>query len=201
MADWVTITDSQCDPDAPLTSGLAYAWRDNTIAIAEGSPGAPVLSAAWHPYDMVSVGDGTTGLFYDVAVSGATATITTPTFANGWDYRVRWSGASTSGANADFRINGIGLTNMNGTANCSGYITIEAARQAGVQKYGLVWNGTSVSGSSALAALGATLADPFFGYLRIGGSGAVSSLAFTWSLGNHDAGQWFLERKRNIATN
>lgn len=41
MADWITIADSQLDPDAPLTSELAYAWRDNSIAIAEGAPGAP----------------------------------------------------------------------------------------------------------------------------------------------------------------
>lgn len=45
MADWVTITDSQVDPDAPLTSELAYAWRDNPIAIAEGAPGAPKVVA------------------------------------------------------------------------------------------------------------------------------------------------------------
>lgn len=41
MADWTTITDTQVDPDAPLTSGLAYAWRNNPIAIAEGATGAP----------------------------------------------------------------------------------------------------------------------------------------------------------------
>lgn len=41
MADWFTINDSQLDPDAPLTSELAYAWRDNPIAIAEGAPDAP----------------------------------------------------------------------------------------------------------------------------------------------------------------
>lgn len=41
MADWTLIADSALDPDAPLTSDLAYAWRDNPIAISEGSPGAP----------------------------------------------------------------------------------------------------------------------------------------------------------------
>lgn len=41
MADWTNIVDSQLDPDAPLTSELAYAWRDNPIAIAEGALGAP----------------------------------------------------------------------------------------------------------------------------------------------------------------
>ena len=47
MADWTVITDASLDPDAPLTSELAYAWRDNPIAIAEGAAGAPrILDAA-----------------------------------------------------------------------------------------------------------------------------------------------------------
>lgn len=46
MADWVNIIDSALDPDAPLTSELAYAWRDNPIAIAEGAAGAPRVRAA-----------------------------------------------------------------------------------------------------------------------------------------------------------
>lgn len=41
MADWVDLPDSSLDPDAPVTSELAYAWRDNPIAISEGAPGAP----------------------------------------------------------------------------------------------------------------------------------------------------------------
>jgi hypothetical protein len=41
MADWFNITDVALDPDAPLTSQLGYAWRDNCIAIAEGAAGAP----------------------------------------------------------------------------------------------------------------------------------------------------------------
>ena len=41
MADWTLIADSALDPDAPLTSDLAYAWRDNPIAIAEGATDAP----------------------------------------------------------------------------------------------------------------------------------------------------------------
>ena len=41
MADYRTITDAEVDPDAPLTSSLGYAFRDNPIAIAEGATGAP----------------------------------------------------------------------------------------------------------------------------------------------------------------
>lgn len=44
MTDWVNITDAQVDPDAPLTSEIAYAWRDNVVAMAEGALGAPRIS-------------------------------------------------------------------------------------------------------------------------------------------------------------
>lgn len=44
MADWTNIADSSVDPDAPVTSELAYAFRDNPVAIAEGAVGAPRVS-------------------------------------------------------------------------------------------------------------------------------------------------------------
>lgn len=46
MADYRTIPDAEVDPDAPLTSSLGYAWRDNPIAIAEGATGAPRITRA-----------------------------------------------------------------------------------------------------------------------------------------------------------
>lgn len=48
MADWRTVTDSEVDPDAPVTSNLMYALRDNPIAIAEGASGAPVFRRDGH---------------------------------------------------------------------------------------------------------------------------------------------------------
>ena len=49
MADWSIQKDSQLDPDAPLTSELAYGWRDNLIAVTEGAPGAPRITNLAHP--------------------------------------------------------------------------------------------------------------------------------------------------------
>lgn len=46
MADWTTITDSQVDPNAPVTSELMSALRDNPVAIAEGASGAPKITTA-----------------------------------------------------------------------------------------------------------------------------------------------------------
>lgn len=44
MTTFVSILDTQLDPDAPLTSSLAYAWRDNPVAIVEGASGAPKIA-------------------------------------------------------------------------------------------------------------------------------------------------------------
>lgn len=45
MADYTTITDAQVDPEAPITSELMSALRDNPTAIAEGASGAPRIVA------------------------------------------------------------------------------------------------------------------------------------------------------------
>lgn len=43
MTSYNIITDAETDPSAPLTSELAKKWRDNPLAIGEGSPGAPKI--------------------------------------------------------------------------------------------------------------------------------------------------------------
>ena len=43
MASYVTITDSQVDPEAPITSELMSSLRDNPLAIAEAAAGAPKI--------------------------------------------------------------------------------------------------------------------------------------------------------------
>jgi hypothetical protein len=43
MPAFITITDAQTDPEAPLTSELAKQWRDNPEAIAEGALNAPKI--------------------------------------------------------------------------------------------------------------------------------------------------------------
>lgn len=46
MADWTNIPDTAVDPDAPITSELGYAFRDNVIAVTEGAIGAPRITDA-----------------------------------------------------------------------------------------------------------------------------------------------------------
>lgn len=46
MADFVTVTQTARDPDAPVTTNLINALYDNPIAIAEGASGAPRVQYA-----------------------------------------------------------------------------------------------------------------------------------------------------------
>jgi hypothetical protein len=64
------------------------ALRDNPSAIAESASGAPVMVSGWHPVDKVTIGDGKTGLIYDHAVTGTVASVVTPDFVDGYEYRV-----------------------------------------------------------------------------------------------------------------
>lgn len=122
MADWVTITDSQVDPDAPLTSELAYAWRDNPVALAEGAVGAPrIVDAAlgttvtsagetWVAARMIAraaQGIGTYILAETVGTVGAQTPGSTV------------AGSSLRHSNATGAGNG-GLANMSGTWRCMG---------------------------------------------------------------------------------
>jgi len=41
MTSYIAITDTETDPEAPLTATLAKKWRDNPIAIGEGDSSVP----------------------------------------------------------------------------------------------------------------------------------------------------------------
>ena len=88
MTTYITIANASVAVGAIPSSSLMTAMRDNPIAIAEGSSGAPVVSTGWHPVDKVTVGDGKTGIIYDHAVNGTVANVITPDFEDGYEYRV-----------------------------------------------------------------------------------------------------------------
>jgi hypothetical protein len=62
MTDYSALTNSQVEPNAPVTSELVTALRDNPIAIAEGSIGSPEMEVAWHylEYKQLTGGDANT---------------------------------------------------------------------------------------------------------------------------------------------
>jgi hypothetical protein len=88
MTTWSTISNAAVAVGAIPSSSTVTALRDNPSAVAESANGAPVVFAGWHPVDKVSVGDGKTGLIYDHAVTGTVASVITPDFQDGYEYRI-----------------------------------------------------------------------------------------------------------------
>lgn len=65
MTDYIVIADPEVEPEAPIISSLGVRFRDNAIAIAEGSDGAPRI--AWRALEHLFVGsialaEGATGV-------------------------------------------------------------------------------------------------------------------------------------------
>ena len=85
MASFTDIPTASLAPDKYVTYDLLTALRDNTLA------------TVWHPYNKTTIGDANTGLFYDFAVHGTQANITTPDFEDGYDYMVIVSELSHNG--------------------------------------------------------------------------------------------------------
>lgn len=83
MADYNAISDTQLDPDAPLTSQLGYQFRDNPIAIAEVSNNAPYVQSNWHGFGGSSL---VSSVIYDFAVDGLISSFETPNFVDGYEY-------------------------------------------------------------------------------------------------------------------
>jgi hypothetical protein len=85
---WTTISNAAVAVGAIPSSSTVTALRDNPVAVADASSGAPVVFAGWHPVDKVSVGDGKDGLIYDHAVTGDVASVITPDFVDGYEYLI-----------------------------------------------------------------------------------------------------------------
>lgn len=88
MTTWTTISNAAVAVGAIPSSSVVTALRDNPSAVAESSSGAPVMVSGWHPVDKVSISDGKTGLIYDHAVTGTVASVVTPDFVDGYEYRI-----------------------------------------------------------------------------------------------------------------
>jgi hypothetical protein len=100
VTTWLEIANGDVDQDSPVTQPLMTGLRDNVRAAAEGSTGAPVLSAGWHPYDKADTDSSAVGDVYDFSTDGALATVTSPTFENGYEYAFIFDGVSSNNASA-----------------------------------------------------------------------------------------------------
>mgnify|MGYP003424337975 FL=1 len=201
-ADRLMFWDDSAGATAYLTVGASLSITGTTLdATAEGATGAPVPSAAWHPYDMVNVGDGATGAFYDFAVDGVQATITAPTFVDGYDYLIRFVGLSHNGATHEFRANGVAVINSFASSNIlTGYMELIAPTLTSWPKTAKSEFRVAVPGSlvwvTPATAVGSPPAMGFLTFPNL--AAALTSVAFTWSGGSFDAGSAYLYRRRNF---
>ena len=178
--------------DKPILGSTGMALRDNVAAAAEAATGAPVVVAGWHPYDMVNIGDGADGVFYDFAVHGTQATITTPDFADGYEYAIRFADlgcSATSALNVDlYRETDAAYTTVWTSANTTpgaayGWVEIHAPRVAGTEHF--------VTARAAMATNPEAATSGFW-------DATVQKILrarISWSSGNIDAGKAKLYRR------
>lgn len=105
MTTYTTLTNAALAVGAVPSASKFQALRDNPIAIAEASNGAPVNVMGWHPVDKVTVGDGKQGVIYDFGTSGSVSSVVTPDFEDGYEYKifgVDLSPSSSAGLKIDF---------------------------------------------------------------------------------------------------
>jgi hypothetical protein len=114
MADWTVISDSALDPDAPLTSELAYAWRDNPIAIAEGAVGAPRIQFAALDTAFSTVGGLGSYAFLGRNISPGIYAAPGDVIAGS---QLQYASIQSAGAAAQVQLSG---TNPAGTWRCMG---------------------------------------------------------------------------------
>lgn len=127
MTTYTAIANTEIDADSPITTTLMQSMRDNPIAISEGSTDAPVVASGWHPYDMVTVGDGNDGAIYDSAVDGSVATVATPSFEDGYEYAIVFEALGATSTNTiNVRIY------LDVAAGYSAWTTVSAAMNLGL---------------------------------------------------------------------
>jgi hypothetical protein len=201
MTAYTALSNALVDVGAKPFATTIQALRDNPIAIAEGSPLSPVNSTGWHPYDMVNVDDGATGLYYDVAVSGVIASIVSPTFEAGYDYWIVGEEMSHNSGGASLRINGTTVSaSQNATVLGRFDMEISAPARLNFQKMGLVQYAHPASAFvTGLNALSGTAATPLLGYFVFSNfATALTSVTLDWTAGSWDQGKLYLFRRRNF---
>lgn len=122
MTSYITITDAEVQPEAPITSELMTKLRDNPVAISEGAAGAPKIEqAAMGTWYTTAGGVGT----YMFAI-GNTSTNTTYDFggtASG--SQLDPCGLQLTNVPTDYNLtNGLVIlstVNPSGTWKCMGY--------------------------------------------------------------------------------
>lgn len=188
-----------------ITLQQGRALRDNPLAIAEGSAGAPYLEAEWHPYNSLAVGDSNTGQIWSFAADGAVATIETPDFVDGYEYRLRFDAVSHStGFTQEVRLE---LYRAASLAYAAPFVISDSfdpgdlvTGQCGILQARAVRTAHAVDAWSADVGLNATVAKLTYNHVVSHATAQrLLRARLSWTLGNFDAGAVFLDRRRYYA--
>ncbi len=206
MADWTdtSILIAALAAGKAVTDEKLQALAENPVASAEASATAIVNETVWHPYNKVTVGDTNDGLIYDAAVSGAVASVVSPDFEDGYEYRFRWDLISFSSGGTTLRIelyretsaayDAVTVISPNVTLagdDCSGQV--EVIRPRLVLKWCPVEAVSTVTSSSGVITATST------SFFSVNNTAQKRLRArFTPSTGNIDGGKIYMDRRRVI---
>lgn len=118
MTDYNAILDTECEPDAPVTSQLVFALRDNPVAITEGAVGAPRNTDASLSTTVTTAGNTWVRNRTATSDAGAVGTYAMLRYAVSG---VLSPGRTTSGARLRYSsASGVGMGAPSGTWRCMG---------------------------------------------------------------------------------
>lgn len=111
MTTYSDIANTEVDADSPLTADLGGKFRDNPLAILEGDSTA--ISAGKTVFGVWTIDDGAGGVedpIWDFSVDGAFTTLESPTFSDGYEYRLIFDSFSWDTTTTDVEIEFYGVT-------------------------------------------------------------------------------------------
>lgn len=202
MTSWTSISNAAVAVGGIPASSTVTALRDNPAALAEGASGAPVMVSGWHPVDKVTIGDGKTGRIYDFATNGVVASVVTPDFEDGYEYRVlALSLSHNSGTSQTLRLEvlyetetvywtAVTLASMSGSATASLDAEILMPRLAKPDHF---MRYVARTGTASLDATTAALS-------QNEDAQKILRARLIFSAGSIDAGQVYLFRRREYAS-
>lgn len=206
MSTWTTISNSAVAVGGIPASSTVTALRDNPVAIAKAATGSPAVFAGWHPVAKDSVGDAEDGLIYDSAVNGTVASVETPNFQDGYEYRIlgRDLSGSTGGVPAIglYRATSASWYNVNiySSINSSSItffdIELSAPRISTIYHLFKANIGIRIPGEPGTF----EQSDIHTGVADFTSAQKVGKARFIYSAGNIDAGKIWLFRRREYAS-
>jgi hypothetical protein len=202
MTTWTDIANGTIDQDSPVTQPLLTALRDNPIAIAEGSSGAPLVATGWHPYNKTDTDGTEDGKLYDFATDGLVGSLETPAFADGYEYALFFKALGENAGVGNtlevelYRQTDAAYTTLvvsqplaGGSTTVTGFLRIVYPRVSKVG-HGVQWEGPLQETSATDASLDASFYDATVQ--------KISKARISWTSGSIDAGQIFLLRRREF---